>query len=249
MTNVSGGVCESMDYLPFGENNGTSGTCSTSHKFTGKERDSESGLDNFGARYDSSQYGRFMTPDWSAKPISVPYADFSDPQTLNLYSYTRNNPLNHTDSDGHCVGPLLIYCVVAAVAFLGGAAIWHLHEANKADDAGLKNSANGRRDAEESREAAARGEPADDKAEAARKDTNAAINDARDAFKAVVQIPGTSTGGPLPASLPDAAAHIVREVVVEKIIDSATPAPNVQQKKAPPTCVPGTEMEKKEVCK
>ncbi len=32
-------------------------------KFTGKERDSESGLDNFGARYDSSQYGRFMTPD------------------------------------------------------------------------------------------------------------------------------------------------------------------------------------------
>ena len=33
------------------------------HKFTGKERDSESGLDNFGARYDSSQYGRFMTPD------------------------------------------------------------------------------------------------------------------------------------------------------------------------------------------
>jgi RHS repeat-associated protein len=33
------------------------------HKFTGKERDSESGLDNFGARYDSSSMGRFMTPD------------------------------------------------------------------------------------------------------------------------------------------------------------------------------------------
>jgi RHS repeat-associated protein len=33
------------------------------NKFTGKERDSESGLDNFGARYDSSQYGRFMSPD------------------------------------------------------------------------------------------------------------------------------------------------------------------------------------------
>jgi len=33
------------------------------HKFTGKERDMESGLDNFGARYDASTMGRFMTPD------------------------------------------------------------------------------------------------------------------------------------------------------------------------------------------
>jgi RHS repeat-associated protein len=38
------------------------------YKFTGKERDSESGLDNFGARYDSSQYGRFMTPDSDGWP-------------------------------------------------------------------------------------------------------------------------------------------------------------------------------------
>src|SRR5579863_10303967 len=35
----------------------------SAHNFTSKERDSESGLDNFGARYDSSQYGRFMSPD------------------------------------------------------------------------------------------------------------------------------------------------------------------------------------------
>src|SRR5207302_4223608 len=33
------------------------------YKFTGKERDAESGLDNFGKRYDSSSMGRFMTPD------------------------------------------------------------------------------------------------------------------------------------------------------------------------------------------
>src|SRR5271154_766083 len=46
---------------------------SKSHKFTGKERDSESGLDNFGARYFGSSMGRFMTPDWSAKPQGVPY--------------------------------------------------------------------------------------------------------------------------------------------------------------------------------
>ncbi len=69
---------------------------------TGKEHDSESGLDNFGARYDSSQYGRFMTPDWSGKPQGVPYAQFGDPQSLNLYAYVENNPIGKADADGHC---------------------------------------------------------------------------------------------------------------------------------------------------
>jgi RHS repeat-associated protein len=36
-------------------------------RFTGKERDTESGLDYFGARYYGSTMGRFMSPDWSAK--------------------------------------------------------------------------------------------------------------------------------------------------------------------------------------
>lgn len=70
-------------------------------KFTGKERDAESGLDNFGARYFASTIGRFMTPDWAAKPITVPYAIFGDPQTLNLYTYVENGPLNRVDRDGH----------------------------------------------------------------------------------------------------------------------------------------------------
>ena len=70
-------------------------------KFTGKERDSESGLDNFGARYDASSLGRFMTPDWSATPAAVPFANPADPQSLNLYSYVVNNPLNRTDPIGH----------------------------------------------------------------------------------------------------------------------------------------------------
>ena len=58
-------------------------------QFTGKERDAETGLDYFGARYFSAAQGRFMTPDWSAKPQPVPYADFTKPQSLNLYSYLR----------------------------------------------------------------------------------------------------------------------------------------------------------------
>jgi len=68
---------------------------------TGKERDSESGLDMFGARYYGSSLGRFMTPDWAAKPIDVPYADFGNPQSLNLYSYVKNNPTTTRDPDGH----------------------------------------------------------------------------------------------------------------------------------------------------
>jgi RHS repeat-associated protein len=63
--------------------------------FTGKERDSESGLDNFGARYDSSNLGRFMSPD--------PYnagAFLDGPQTWNAYSYVLNNPLNAVDPNG-----------------------------------------------------------------------------------------------------------------------------------------------------
>ena len=72
------------------------------HRFTGKERDTESGNDYFDARYFASSMGRFMSPDWSAKVEPVPYAKMDDPQSLNLYSYVRNNPLMRTDADGHC---------------------------------------------------------------------------------------------------------------------------------------------------
>jgi RHS repeat-associated protein len=71
------------------------------YKLTGKERDAESNLDEFGARYYASSLGRFMTPDWATKPIDVPYANFGNPQSLNLYSYVVNNPLTLIDDDGH----------------------------------------------------------------------------------------------------------------------------------------------------
>jgi len=68
---------------------------------TGKERDAESGNDYFGARYYASSMGRFMSPDWSEKVTTVPYADLANPQSLNLYSYVTNNPMNRTDPMGH----------------------------------------------------------------------------------------------------------------------------------------------------
>lgn len=74
---------------------------SSHYKFTGKYRDTESGLDYFGARYYANVMGRFMSPDWAAKPVTVPYAEFGDPQSLNLYSYVRNSPIARVDADGH----------------------------------------------------------------------------------------------------------------------------------------------------
>jgi len=102
------------DYLPFGEEvpstyGGRSNPAllfgavdNVNQKFTGKERDSESGLDYFGARYYGSALGRFTSPDWSVKPVPVPYADLANPQSLNQYSYVLNNPLGRADADGHC---------------------------------------------------------------------------------------------------------------------------------------------------
>ena len=54
--------------------------CAFAYKFTGKERDQESGLDYFGARYMSSNMGRFMSPDYTAGEDGadpIPYADFT----------------------------------------------------------------------------------------------------------------------------------------------------------------------------
>jgi len=106
-TNSSGAACETITSLPFGDGQVTNGSCTpTPTFFTGKERDLESGNDYFGARYYGSTLGRFMTPDWAAKATAVPYADFGDPQSLDLYSYVLNNPLSKADADGHCGGEI-----------------------------------------------------------------------------------------------------------------------------------------------
>jgi RHS repeat-associated protein len=94
MTTMAGTVYDNYDYLPFGEQ--IAGGTGTTHKFSGKERDTESGLDNFGARYDASSMGRFMTPD----PLYIEAHRLADPQRLNLYAYARNNPVTLSDPTG-----------------------------------------------------------------------------------------------------------------------------------------------------
>jgi RHS repeat-associated protein len=99
-TNTTGVWEESCQSLPFGDQlscslnpNVTTSDDATEHHFTGKERDTESGLDNFEARYLGSSLGRFMSPD----PMG---GKTEDPQSLNRYAYVRNNPLTLTDPSG-----------------------------------------------------------------------------------------------------------------------------------------------------
>jgi len=90
--------CYDADYYPFGaERSPYTNTCtSNNYKFTAKERDSESNLDNSSARFYTYSYGRFMSPDPSGLSLSDP----TDPQQLNLYAYVRNNPLRFIDPTG-----------------------------------------------------------------------------------------------------------------------------------------------------
>ena len=99
-----GGVVSRHDYLPFGEEIGSLGgrtaalkysASGTAQKFTGKERDNESRLDYFNARYFSGAGGRFTSVD----PENAG-ADPADPQSWNGYAYARNNPLLYVDPLG-----------------------------------------------------------------------------------------------------------------------------------------------------
>jgi len=94
-------LCYDADFYPYGGERVITNTCSQNYKFEAKERDAETGNDNFGARYYSSVYGRFLSADWSDIPAPVPYANLTNPQTLNLYAMVRDNPESYADLDGH----------------------------------------------------------------------------------------------------------------------------------------------------
>lgn len=94
-TGVNQTAVETCTSLAFGDNLSCTGSDTSPLHFTGKERDSESGLDNFGARYDSSSIGRFMSPD----PANIG-VNRLNPQSWNAYSYSLNNPLSLTDPTG-----------------------------------------------------------------------------------------------------------------------------------------------------
>ena len=105
VTDGSGNTVSLHDYLPWGEEipAGVGGrgalygaTDAVTQRFTSKERDAETGLDFFSARYMSSAQGRFTSPD----PSGLLAANPANPQSWNLYAYVRNNPLINIDPTG-----------------------------------------------------------------------------------------------------------------------------------------------------
>jgi RHS repeat-associated protein len=107
-------ICASM---PFGDNLVCQGSDPNQLHFTGKQRDTESTNDYFGARfYASNIAGRFLTPD-------TPLVDQKpgDPQSWNLYAYVRNNPLANVDPTGQdCGGASSVATGSCAVDQLSG---------------------------------------------------------------------------------------------------------------------------------
>jgi RHS repeat-associated protein len=95
LTSGTGYAIWSGTFLPFGHEWNPQITMNH-QKFTGKERDTESGNDYFGARYYASSMGRFVSPDPSGLLAQKP----QNPQSWNLYTYALNNPIINLDPSG-----------------------------------------------------------------------------------------------------------------------------------------------------
>lgn len=92
ITDQSGTIVEKTTYKPYGEL--ISGGNKTKFQYTGQEKDHETGLNYYDARYYDPHIRRFTQPDELIQNIY-------DPQSLNRYAYARNNPLRYTDPTGH----------------------------------------------------------------------------------------------------------------------------------------------------
>jgi RHS repeat-associated protein len=82
--------------LPFGTALNAESTGSTNKRFTSYDRSQTSGLDYAINRHYDSQQGRFTQVD----PIGMRSTSLENPQTLNLYAYCTNDPINHSDPSG-----------------------------------------------------------------------------------------------------------------------------------------------------
>ncbi len=119
VTDDTGNKSEEIYYYPFGGTRQDTGAVSVKHKFTGQELDDETGLYYYGARYYDPQLGRFISPD------SIVQAPF-DPQTLNRYSYCRNNPVIYIDPSGHWFGWNNIVGAIISAVVAGIQSDWDL---------------------------------------------------------------------------------------------------------------------------
>ena len=98
ITDQTGEIVEINDYKSYGSINNTESTVDNTYKFTGKELDSETNLQYYGARYYDNIIGRFISVDPAV--IYQPSLFLADPQQLNSYAYARNNPILYIDPWG-----------------------------------------------------------------------------------------------------------------------------------------------------
>jgi len=94
VTDSAGTIVEESDFYPFGGERVIVDSLDNNYKFTGHERDGESGLDYMKARHFASSLARFPQPD------SFAFSSLTNPQSLNLYAYVLNNPLRFIDPTG-----------------------------------------------------------------------------------------------------------------------------------------------------
>ncbi len=99
ITNSSNTADETLDYYPFGSIRIDSGSFNEQRKFAGHEYDSDTSLSYMNARYYDSAIGRFVSQDLLAMRNSEKV--LQDPQSLNYYAYSRNNPLVNIDPTGN----------------------------------------------------------------------------------------------------------------------------------------------------
>ncbi|HBA92113.1 MAG TPA: hypothetical protein DCZ08_10335 [Anaerolineaceae bacterium] len=92
--NASGNLVSSLRYTAFGEVRTASGTTATDYRYTGQRSEAEIGLYYYVARFYDPVLGRFISAD---SIVPEPY----NPQDWDRYSYTLNDPVNHTDPTGH----------------------------------------------------------------------------------------------------------------------------------------------------
>jgi RHS repeat-associated protein len=109
LVNESGSEVERTEYFPYGQ---VQFGGSEKYGFTGQENDADTGLMYYGARYYSPEYRIFIQPDTM---LPDPY----NPQALNRYAYTLNNPVKYTDPDGHMPQIVVVAVVAAGVGFVG----------------------------------------------------------------------------------------------------------------------------------
>jgi RHS repeat-associated protein len=94
LTDGSGIRIQGQRFLPFGEEMPIEAGMN-SRKFTGHERDSETGMDYMMARYYSANYGRFVRSDPNKLRVAV-----TDTRKWNMFGYVEMEPVNAYDPDG-----------------------------------------------------------------------------------------------------------------------------------------------------